>query len=405
MWYNETLAYYIRDINIMDYNKKALELHEKKRGKLEIISKVSLKTKDDLSISYTPGVAAPCLEIHEHPEDVYRYTAKGNMVAVLTDGSAVLGLGNIGPKAALPVMEGKAILFKEFGGVDAFPIAVDSQDTEDIIQTAKMIAPGFGGINLEDISAPRCFEVEERLKKELDIPIFHDDQHGTAVVVLAGLINALKLAKKEIGNIKVVIVGAGAAGVATTKLLLKAGVKNIVVLDSKGVIYEGRTEGMNSIKEELAKVTNKEKLQGDIHTALKDADVFIGVSKAGLLNGEDIKQMNKDAIVFAMANPIPEIDPNEALNAGALVVATGRSDHPNQVNNVLAFPGIFRGALDCRATDITDDMKMAAAKAIANCVEKPTPDNIIPSALNKKVAERVAEAVKEVYTAKLASKS
>ncbi|MCK5027502.1 MAG: NADP-dependent malic enzyme [Candidatus Pacebacteria bacterium] len=380
----------------MDHNKKALELHEKKQGKIEIVSKVSVKTAEDLSVSYTPGVAAPCLAIHEHPEDVYRYTTKGNMVAVLTDGSAVLGLGNIGPEAALPVMEGKAILFKEFGGIDAFPIAVDSQDTEDIIKTAKMIAPGFGGINLEDISAPRCFEIEERLKEELDIPVFHDDQHGTAVVVLAGLMNALKLKEKTLEETKVVVVGAGAAGTATTKLLLKAGVKDMIVLDSKGTIYEGRVEGMNSTKEELAKVTNRKKLRGDIHEALKGADVFIGVSRAGLLNEEDIKNMNSDPIIFAMANPVPEIEPELAKKAGAFVVATGRSDHPNQVNNVLAFPGIFRGALDCRATDITDEMKMIAAEAIASCVEKPTPDEIIPSAFDKNVAKKVARCVKRV---------
>lgn len=389
----------------MNYDKKALELHEKKRGKLEIMSKVPLKTGDDLSVSYTPGVAAPCLEIHKHPEDVYRYTAKGNMVAVLTDGSAVLGLGNIGPQAALPVMEGKAVLFKEFGGVDAFPIAVDSQDTEDIIRTAKMIAPGFGGINLEDISAPRCFEIEERLKKELDIPVFHDDQHGTAVVVMAGLMNALKLKRKSMGDIKIVVMGAGAAGVAITKLLLKAGAKAMIMLDSKGTIYEGRTEGMNPIKDELAKVTNRKRLQGNIHEALEKADVFIGVSRANLLGEEDIKSMNPDPIIFAMANPVPEIEPELAKKAGAFVVATGRSDHPNQVNNVLAFPGIFRGVLDCRATDITDNMKIAAAKAIASCVEEPTPDNIIPSVFDKNVTKRVAKAVQEVYIAELASRN
>jgi malate dehydrogenase (oxaloacetate-decarboxylating) len=384
---------------VMDYDKKALELHRDKKGKIEIVSKVALENKEDLSVSYTPGVAAPCLEIHKSPSAVYEYTSKGNMVAVVSDGSAVLGLGNIGPQASLPVMEGKAVLFKKFGNVDAFPIILDTQDTDEIITTVKNIAPSFGGINLEDISAPRCFEIEERLKRELDIPVFHDDQHGTAIVVLAGLMNALKLKRKTLAETKVVVVGAGAAGIATTKLLLKAGIKDVIVLDSKGTIFEGRKEGMNPMKDQLAKVTNKEKLEGDIHEALKGRDVFIGVSKAGLLSEKDIQNMNHDPIVFAMANPVPEIEPELAKKAGAFVVATGRSDHPNQVNNVLAFPGIFRGALDCRATDITDKMKMIAAEAIASCVLDPTPEKIIPSVFDEGIAEKVAACVKRACEA------
>ncbi|MFH1063666.1 MAG: malic enzyme-like NAD(P)-binding protein [Candidatus Woesearchaeota archaeon] len=378
----------------MDYAKESLRLHEEKKGKLEIVSKVAVDSKDALSIAYTPGVAQPCLEIAKDKKKVYTYTAKGNMVAVITDGSAVLGLGNIGAEASLPVMEGKAILFKEFGGVDSFPIALTTQDTEEIIETVKRISPIFGGINLEDISAPRCFEIESRLKQELDIPVFHDDQHGTAIVVLAGLKNAVKLAGKELKDIQIVMMGAGAAGIAITKLLLCVGVKDILLVDSKGAIYEGRKEGMNPVKEEMAKLTNRNKESGSIHDVMKGKDVFIGVSKGNLLTGEDIRAMNKDPIIFAMANPTPEISPEEATAAGALVVATGRSDHPNQVNNVLAFPGVFRGALDVRASDINEEMKIAAAEALASLVKNPTPDKIMPSPFDKGVAEAVAEAVK-----------
>lgn len=378
----------------MDYAKEALRLHEEKRGKIEIVSKVKVDNKDALSTAYTPGVAQPCLEIAEDKDKVYTYTAKGNIVAVVTDGSAVLGLGNIGPEASIPVMEGKAVLFKEFGGVDSFPIALDTQDTEKIIETVKLISPMFGGINLEDISAPRCFDIEERLKKDLDIPVFHDDQHGTAIVVLAGLKNALKIADKKMGDIRVVMMGAGAAGIAITKILLKAGVKDILLVDSKGAIYEGRKEGMNPVKEEMAKLTNRSKESGSIHEVIKGKDVFIGVSKGNLLTRDDIKAMDKDPIIFAMANPTPEIDPDIAKDAGALVVATGRSDHPNQINNVLAFPGVFRGALDVRASEINDEMKIAAADALASMIASPAPDKIIPAPFDNGVAEAVAEAVK-----------
>ncbi|MBN2142219.1 NAD-dependent malic enzyme [Candidatus Woesearchaeota archaeon] len=377
-----------------DYKELALKMHEENKGKLEVISKVPLKSKDDLSTAYTPGVAEPCLRIAKNKDDVYKYTTKGNMVAVVSDGSAVLGLGNIGPEAALPVMEGKAILFKEFGGVDSFPIVLATQDVEEIVQAVKMIAPGLGGINLEDISSPRCFEVEERLKKELDIPVFHDDQHGTAVVVLAGLTNALKLAGKKFSDIKIVFSGAGAAGIAIIKLLLSRGVSNVIATDRAGAIYEGRQENMNHEKEMLAKITNKEKLKGSLGDVIKGADVFIGVSSAGLLKPEMVKSMADKAIIFAMANPNPEILPDEAKAAGAFIVATGRSDHPNQVNNVLAFPGIFRGALDVRAREINEEMKIAAADAIAKAVDKPTCENIIPYALMPGLSGKVAEAVK-----------
>ncbi len=376
-----------------DYNALSIKMHIKHKGKIEVISKIPVITKDDLSTAYTPGVAQPCREIAKDKELAYKYTMKQNMVAVISDGSAVLGLGNIGPEAALPVMEGKALLFKEFAGVDAFPIVLDTQDTEEIIKTIKHIAPGFGGINLEDISAPRCFEIEERLIKELNIPVMHDDQHGTAIVVLAGLINALKLANKQKENVKVILSGAGAAGIAITKLLLKFGVKNILLCDTKGIIYQGRT-GLNSTKEMIAKITNLQKIKGSLADALSEADIFIGISAPGVVTKEMVESMNEKAIIFAMANPTPEIMPDIAKAAGAFIIATGRSDFPNQVNNVLAFPGIFRGALDARITKITDDMKISVAQAIAAHVSNPTVDNIIPSALDKSVAVAVAKAVK-----------
>ena len=382
-------------MNTENIYQQSLILHEQKKGKIEVVSKVPLKNKNDLSLAYTPGVAEACRKIHIDTKNVYRYTAKGNLVAVLTDGSAVLGLGNIGPEAALPVMEGKAILFKEFANIDAFPICVDTQDPDEIIDFVKKIAPTFGAINLEDISAPRCFYIEEKLKKELNIPVFHDDQHGTAVVVLAGLINALKLVNKKIEEVKIVMSGVGAAGVAITKLLLNYGAKNFCLIDSKGIIYDGRKEGMNPIKEELAKITNPEKLAGDLKIALKNADVFIGVSQPELVSQTMVESMNKDAIIFAMANPVPEIMPNLARAGGAKIIATGRSDFPNQVNNVLAFPGILRGVLDSSVKQITKKMMIAAAEALANYVTEPEMEKIIPDPLDKKVAYIVAEAVKQ----------
>lgn len=375
----------------MTLEQDSLKLHKEKKGKIEIKSKVPLKDKRDLSLAYTPGVAEPCMEIHRDIKKAYEYTSKQNMVAVVSDGSAVLGLGNIGPEAALPVMEGKAILFKEFGGVDAFPICLATQDAEKIIEAVKLIAPSFGGINLEDISAPRCFEIESRLKKELDIPVFHDDQHGTAVVVLAALRNALKLVDKKIGNVKIAVNGAGAGGIAVTKILLSAGAKNIILCDTKGLIYEGR-ENLNFAKEEIAKLTNRKKVSGSLADAMKGADVFVGVSVPGTVSKEMISSMSGDSIVFAMANPIPEIFPDSAKQAGAGIVATGRSDFPNQINNVLAFPGIFRGALDVRARDINEEMKLAASEALASLIE-PKEDYIIPSPFEKKVPKAVAEAV------------
>ncbi|CEH36014.1 MAG: NAD(P)-dependent malic enzyme [Clostridium sp.] len=380
----------------MNYFEKSLKVHEDKVGKIEVISKIKVETRDDLSIAYTPGVAEPCRKIHEDEENVYKYTSKGNLVAVVTDGSAVLGLGDIGPKAGLPVMEGKSILFKEFAGVDAFPICIDTKDVDEIVKTVKLIAPGFGGINIEDIGAPRCFEVEERLKKELDIPVFHDDQHGTAIVVLAGLINALKVVKKEIENIKVVVNGAGAAGTAITKLLLSSGVKNLIVCDKVGIIYRG-IENVDNSKLELAEITNPDNIKGSLADALVDADVFIGVSAPGIVSKDMVKSMNKDSIFFAMANPTPEIMPDEAKEAGARVIGTGRSDFPNQVNNVLAFPGIFRGALDVRAKEINEEMKIAAAYAIASMIkdEDLNENNVIPYALDRTVANNVAEAIKK----------
>jgi len=380
----------------MNYFEESLKLHEGKVGKIEVISKIKVETRDDLSLAYTPGVAEPCRKIHENEENVYKYTSKGNLVAVVTDGSAVLGLGDIGPKAGLPVMEGKAILFKEFAGVDAFPICLDTKDVDEIVKTVKLIAPGFGGINLEDIGAPRCFEVEERLKKELDIPVFHDDQHGTAIVVLAGLVNALKVVGKNIEDIKVVVNGAGAAGTAITKLLLSSGVKNLIACDRVGILHRGM-ENVDQAKVELAKITNPDNIQGTLADALVGADVFIGVSAPGIVSKDMVKSMNKDSIFFAMANPTPEIMPDEAKEAGARVIGTGRSDFPNQVNNVLAFPGIFRGALDVRAKEINEEMKIAAAYAIASMIkdEDLNENNVIPYALDRTVAVNVAEAIKK----------
>ncbi|WP_411168378.1 NADP-dependent malic enzyme [Clostridium sp. MB05] len=380
----------------MNYFEESLKLHENNIGKIEIKSKIKVETRDDLSLAYTPGVAEPCRKIHENEENVYKYTSKGNLVAVVTDGTAVLGLGDIGPKAGLPVMEGKAILFKEFAGVDAFPICLDTKDVDEIVKAVKLIAPGFGGINLEDIGAPRCFEVEEKLKKELDIPVFHDDQHGTAIVVLAGMINALKVVNKKIEDVKVVINGAGAAGTAIAKLLLSSGVKNLIACDRVGTLYKG-IENVDDAKKELAKITNPENIQGTLADALVGADVFIGVSAPGVVTQDMVRSMNKDSILFAMANPTPEIMPDEAKAAGARVIGTGRSDFPNQVNNVLAFPGIFRGALDVRAKEINEEMKIAAAYAIASIIkdEDLNENNVIPYALDKTVAANVAEAIKE----------
>ncbi|MCD6230166.1 MAG: NAD-dependent malic enzyme, partial [Candidatus Diapherotrites archaeon] len=379
----------------MDYAKESLKMHSQNKGKLEIKSKVALKNKDDLSLAYTPGVAAPCMEIARDKSKVYEYTSKQNSVAVVTDGSAVLGLGNIGPEASLPVMEGKAVLFKEFGGIDAYPICIDSQDTEKIIETVKLIAPGFGGINLEDISAPRCFEIEARLKKELDIPVFHDDQHGTAIVVLAGLINALKVVNKNIEEIKIVISGAGSAGIAITKLLKVCHAENIVLSDRAGLIFEGRQENMNSSKIEISKITNFDKIQGHVSNALVGADVFIGVSAPNIVSKEMIASMASDAIVFSMANPVPEISVEDAKSAGARIIATGRSDFPNQINNVLVFPGVFKGAFDVSAKQINDEMKYRAAHALADLVTEPDEENIIPSPFEKGVVEAVSKAVSD----------
>jgi len=379
-----------------EYNvfQESLKMHKKFQGKVSIVSKVPVQTKQDLSLAYSPGVAEPCMEIHRDLNKVYDYTNKGNFVAVVSDGTAVLGLGDIGPEAGLPVMEGKAVLFKSFAGVDAFPICIKTTDVDKIVETVKMLEPTFGGINLEDISAPRCFEVEARLKKEMNIPVFHDDQHGTAIVTLAGLINALKLVNKKIEDIRVVANGAGASGIAIIKLLMKMGVKNVIMCDTKGIIYEGRPFGMNPVKEEIAKVTNREKLQGSLADALKGADVFIGVSVEGAITKEMVRSMNRDSIIFAMANPTPEIMPEDAKEAGARIIGTGRSDYPNQVNNVLAFPGIFRGALDTRATDINDEMKIAAAQAIASLIteEELRDDYVIPMPFDPRVAPKVAKA-------------
>lgn len=374
------------------YGEEAIRLHKQYRGKVEIASKMPLETEEDLSIAYTPGVAEPCLAIADDKELVYDYTLKKNAVAVISDGSAVLGLGNIGPEASLPVMEGKAVLFKKFADVDAFPIVLESQDTEEIITTIKQIAPTFGGINLEDISAPRCFEIETRLKEHLKIPVMHDDQHGTAVVTLAGIINSLRITGRKFEDLSIVINGAGAAGKAILLLLREVGVRNIIMCDSKGIIYEER-DSLSPVKQELAAMTNQQNRRGSLEDAVKNMDLFIGVSVPEVLTAEMVHTMNNDPIIFAMANPTPEIMPDEAISAGAKIVATGRSDFPNQVNNVLAFPGIFRGLLDARAVEITNEMYVAAAYAIADCIEDPTPENIIPSAFDEAVAPAVAKAV------------
>ncbi len=378
----------------MDYNHLSLELHEENKGKLEVISKVPVQNKDDLSTAYTPGVAAPCLEIEKNPDLAYKYTLKNNMVAVVSDGSAVLGLGNIGAKAAIPVMEGKAVLFKEFANVDAFPICLDTQDIDEIVKTVVNIAPAFGGINLEDISAPRCFEVEKRLKEQLDIPVFHDDQHGTAIVVAAALINSFRLTNRKIETASIVINGAGSAGIAIAKLLLKMGAEDIVLCGKHGAIYKGDPNA-NQAQLEMTLVTNKRDERGQLREVLKNKDVFIGVSVGNIVNADMIAQMNSNAIVLAMANPIPEIMPNEAKKGGAKIIGTGRSDFNNQVNNVLAFPGIFRGALDVRASDINKQMQIAAAYAIANTLEDDeiSENMIIPKAFDKRVGANVAKAV------------
>lgn len=379
----------------MTINERSLELHKEWNGKLDTVAKASVNSREDLALAYTPGVAEPCKVIAEDKEAAYTYTWKANTIAVVSDGSAVLGLGNIGPHAAMPVMEGKAVLFKEFGGVNAVPICLDTQDTEEIIKAVTYLAPGFGGINLEDISAPRCFEIEERLKATLDIPVFHDDQHGTAIVVLAGIINALKVVKKEKEDCKVVINGAGSAGVAIAKLLLNFGFKTVLLCDTKGVISKARTD-LNWIKKEMAEVTNPAGETGLLADVVKGADIFVGVSAPGVLTPEMVKTMNRDAIIFALANPVPEIMPDVAKEAGARVVGTGRSDFPNQVNNVVAFPGIFKGALEGRAPQITEDMKLAAALALAALVpdDKLSEDNIMPEAFDPQVADVVAAAVK-----------
>ena len=381
----------------MSNSEKALQMHEQWNGKLETTAKAHVNSREDLAIAYTPGVAEPCKVIAKDPEAAYKYTIKSNTVAVVSDGSAVLGLGNIGALAAMPVMEGKAVLFKEFGGVNAVPICLDTQDTEEIIRTVVNIAPAFGGINLEDISAPRCFEIETRLKELLDIPVFHDDQHGTAIVVLAGIINALKVTKKEKETCRVVVNGAGSAGVAITKLLLNYGFKDITMCDITGIISKD-SENLNWMQKEMAKVTNLKNASGTLADALKGADIFVGVSAPGIVTKDMVASMNKDAILFAMANPVPEIMPDLAKAAGAKVVGTGRSDFPNQVNNVVAFPGIFKGALEGRASQITEEMKLAAAKAIAGLVpdEELSEDNILPQAFDPCVAETVSRAIKEL---------
>ena len=380
----------------MTLNEKALKLHEQWNGKLETVSISPIHTREDLALAYTPGVAEPCKVIAKDPEAVYKYTMKSNTVAVISDGSAVLGLGNIGAYAAMPVMEGKSCLFKEFGGVNSVPICLATQDTEEIIQTVKNIAPGFGGINLEDISAPRCFEIEDRLKKELDIPVFHDDQHGTAIVVLAGIINALKVTGREKESCRIVVNGAGSAGIAITKLLLNYGFPDITMCDKAGIIHKN-SENLNWMQKLMTEVTNLEGRTGTLADALKGADIFIGVSAPNIVTPEMVASMNKDSIIFAMANPVPEIMPDAAKAAGARVVGTGRSDFPNQINNVVAFPGIFKGALEGRATQITEEMKLAAALAIASLVpdEELNEDNIMPEAFNPRVAEAVSQAVKD----------
>jgi malate dehydrogenase (oxaloacetate-decarboxylating) len=385
---------YICDI---DYAKESLRVHEKYKGKLTVKSRVAVQDKEDLSVAYTPGVAEPCKQIAEDKKNVFKYTIKGHTVAVVSDGTAVLGLGDIGPEAAIPVMEGKSILFKEFGGVDAFPICLDTKDPNEIIKTVKYISPTFGGINLEDISSPRCFEIEERLKEDLDIPVFHDDQHGTAIVVTAGIINSLKIVKKEWKDLKIVVAGAGAAGLSVCRLLQHFGPDDVILTNRKGIVYEGRPD-LNPVVAKMATITNKNKKQGTLADALKGADIFIGVSGANLVSKEMIKTMNKDAIVFALANPIPEIMPEDAFEGGARIVATGRSDFPNQINNVLVFPGLFRGALMVRSKKIVDDMKVAAARALASLVSDRELNEkyIIPAVFDKRCAKVVAEEVATV---------
>lgn len=381
-----------------DVYEKSLKLHEENQGKLSVISKVKILDKEDLSLAYSPGVAEPCRQISKDKENVFKYTSKGNLVAVITDGTAVLGLGDIGPEAALPVMEGKCVLFKEFGGVDAFPICLNTKNTEEIIQTIKLISPGFGGINLEDISAPRCVEIEERLKKELDIPVFHDDQHGTAIVVAAGLINALKLVDKKIEDIKIVVNGAGAAGSSIIKLLKKMGVREIIAVDLVGILRKSDKNKYDFLKSELAEITNSLDISGGLADAVVGADVFIGVSAPNVLTKEMVKTMNKNSIIFAMANPTPEIAPEIAIEAGAAIVGTGRSDYPNQINNVLVFPGIFKGALRAKSKKITEEMKLAAAVGIASLVSSSelSKDYIIPNPFDTRVAEAVAQAVEKI---------
>ena len=381
----------------MDYAKESLKLHGEWKGKIEVVTRVPVENKDDLSLAYTPGVAQPCLEIQKDVNKSYELTRRWNMCLVVTDGSAVLGLGDIGPEAGMPVMEGKCVLFKAFGDVDAFPLCIKSHDVDEIVNTIYMISGSFGGVNLEDISAPRCFEIEKKLKEKCDIPIFHDDQHGTAIITLAGLTNALKVVGKKKEDVRVVMNGAGAAAISIARLLLKAGVKNITLCDRKGAIYEGRKEGMNPVKDEMSKITNLEKKSGSLADMLVGADVFIGVSAPGAVTTDMVKTMAEDAIIFACANPTPEIFPDDAKAGGAKVIATGRSDFPNQINNVLAFPGVFRGAFDVRAKDINDEMKIAASEALAGLItdEELSPDYIIPKAFDKRVGAAVAKAVAE----------
>ena len=385
----------------MDYAKESLRLHGDWKGKIEVVTRVPVENKDDLSLAYTPGVAQPCLEIQKDINKSYELTRRWNMCLVVTDGSAVLGLGDIGPEAGMPVMEGKCVLFKAFGDVDAFPLCIKSHDVDEIVNTIYMISGSFGGVNLEDISAPRCFEIEKKLKEKCDIPIFHDDQHGTAVITLAGLTNALKVVGKKKEEVRIVMNGAGAAAISICRLLLKAGFKDVTLCDRKGAIYEGRTEGMNPVNEEMSKLTNLQKKQGSLADMLVGADVFIGVSAPGAVTTEMVKTMNKDAIIFACANPTPEIFPDDAKAGGAKVISTGRSDFPNQINNVLAFPGIFRGAFDVRASDINDEMKIAASKALADLItdEELSPEYIIPKAFDKRVGPAVAKAVAEAAKA------
>lgn len=379
-----------------DYKKLALDMHEEKKGKISVESKVRVENKDDLSIAYTPGVAQPCLEIHKNKDDVYKYTSKGNLVAVVSDGSAVLGLGDIGAEASIPVMEGKAILFKEFAGVDSFPICLKTNDVDEIVRTVKLLEPVFGGINLEDISSPRCFEIEEKLKKELDIPVFHDDQHGTAIILAAAIINSVKLIDKKIEDLEIVINGPGAAGMAIAKILLSMNVKNIVLCNLEGALHKDM-ESLNWAQRDMLPLTNKNNERGLLKDVIKGKDVFIGVSGPNALTKEMVKTMADKPVIMAMANPTPEIMPDEAKEGGAFIVGTGRSDFPNQINNVLAFPGVFRGALDVRASEINEEMKIAAAHAIANTIsdDEISPDYILPDAFNKKVVENVAKAVKE----------